>query len=302
MARKRTEATVEVETFRGDWFTISGPGQGDRGVELASEVQDFYDAPVSTIRNKHAFQKGSSYGGKRIEDRFPIFSVYVSGVTGDEWEELDSEWRKAWDYDQESKLWVETDSSRRWLSVSLFEEPKVDMEYDPHGELRVKATMATVAGDPFWYEEDEPKKWINPIDTTDGSISTGTLRVSNPTDQEIWLKYTVQAYPGAVYTLPDFSFGSDRKEMAVQHAARTIDLPPLLPGEHLRVDTDDSTTQVESSLDTQVYLRMQGLRFHYPIPPYTPPTDLPVAVTGAPAGVGVQVRMPRPWSRPWGLH
>jgi len=302
MARKRTEATVEVETFRGDWFTISGPGQGDRGVELASEVQDFYDAPVTTIRNKHAFQKGSSYGGKRIEDRFPIFSVYVSGATGDEWEELDSEWRKAWDYDHESKLWVETDNSRRWLSVSLFEEPKVDMEYDPHGELRVKATMATVAGDPFWYEEDATDEWINPTDTTNGSTSNGMLRVSNPTDQEIWLKYVVQAYPGAEYTLPDFSFGSDRREMAGPHANRTITLPPLIAGEHLRVDTDETTTQVESNIDTQVYLRMDGIRFMYPIPPYTPPTDLPVSVTGAPAGVGVQVRMPRPWSRPWGLH
>ncbi|MGV9744586.1 phage tail protein [Rhodococcus zopfii] len=302
MARKRTEALVEVETFRGDTFTISGPGQGDRGVELASKIEDFYDTPVSTIRNKHAFQKGSSYGGKRIEDRFPVFSVWIAGQSGEEWEELDSEWAKGWDYDYESKLWIETDSSRRWLSLSLFENPEVDMEYDPHGELCAKATMRTVAGDPFWYEEDATAQWINPIDTTGGAVSNGTLRVSNPTNQEIWLKYVVQAYPGAKYTLPDFSFGSDRKEMAVPHAARTLTLPPLLAGEHLRVDTDDTTTQVESNIDTQVYLRMAGLRFLYPIPPYTLPTDLPVSVTGAPAGVGIKVRMPRPWSRPWGLH
>ena len=79
-------------------------------------------------------------------------------------------------------------------------------------------------------------------------------------------------------------------------------MPPLIAGEHLRVDTDEDTTQVESNIDTQPYLRMGGVRFLYPIPPYTPPTELPVAVTGAPAGVGVQVRCPRVWGRPWGLQ
>lgn len=302
MVGKRTEALVEVETFRGEWFTISGPGQGDRGVELASEIDDLYDVPVETIRNSHAFQKGSSYGGKRIKHRIPVFGVWISGVSGGDWEELDSEWAKGWDYDEESKLWIETESSRRSLSLSLYQQPKVDLEYDPHGELCAKVVMTTVAGDPYWYEADATATWVNPIDTTGGAVSHGVLPIENPTDQEIWLKYTVQAYPGAVYTLPDFSFGSDRKEMAVEHAARTITMPPLLAGEHLLVDTDDSTTQVESNIDTQIYLRMDCLRFLYPIPPYTPRTELPVSVTGAPAGVGVQVRMPRPWSRPWGLQ
>lgn len=303
MARKRTEALVQVEPFRGgEWFTISGPGQGDLGVELATEVQDLYDVPVETIRNAHAFQKGSSYGGKRIKHRIPIFGVHVLGESGSEWETLDSEWRKAWDYDNDSKLWIETDDSRRYLSLRLFEQPKVDLEFDPHGECTAQVTMTCVAGDPYWYEPDETVTWRSTTDTTDGSTFTDSVLVSNPTSEEIWLKYVVQAHPGAIYTLPDFSFGDDREERAEIDADRVFELPALIAGEHLVVDTDPTTTQVESNIDTAPYLRTNGKQFVYPIPAYTPPTPLPISVTGAPAGVGVQVRMPRPWSRPWGLH
>lgn len=302
MPRKRTEALVQVETFRGEWFTISGPGQGDRGVELSTKVEDLYDVPVETIRNSHAFQKGSSYGGKRIKHRIPVFGVDIVGETGSEWELLDSEWAKGWDYDHESKLWVETESSRRYLSLSLFEQPKIDLEFDPHGELYAQVMMTCVAGDPYWYEPDETAQWVSTTDTTGGGTASGDVTVHNPTNQEIWLKWVLQAYPGAIYSLPDFSFGDDREERAVIDANRVIQMPALIAGEHLLVDSDPDTTQVESNIDTAVYLRMGGVRFAYPIPPYTPPTSLPVSVTKAPAGVGVQVRMPRPWSRPWGLQ
>ncbi|CCW14599.1 hypothetical protein [Rhodococcus aetherivorans] len=302
MPRKRTEALVQVETFRGEWFTISGPGQGDRGVELSTKVEDLYDVPVETIRNSHAFQKGSSYGGKRIKHRIPVFGVDIVGENGSEWELLDSEWAKGWDYDNESKLWIETESSRRCLSLSLFEQPKVDLEFDPHGELYAQVTMTCVAGDPYWYEPDDTAVWVSTTDTTGGGTASGDVTVHNPTNQEIWLKWVLQAYPGAIYSLPDFSFGDDREERAVIDANRIIQMPALIAGEHLLVDSDPDTTQVESNIDTAVYLRMGGVRFAYPIPPYTPPTSLPVSVTKAPAGVGVQVRMPRPWSRPWGLQ
>ncbi len=45
---------------------------------------------------------------------------------------------------------------------------------------------------------------------------------------------------------------------------------------------------------------MNGQRFCYPLPGATPETKIPVSVTGAPVGAGVQVRCPRPWPRPWG--
>ena len=75
-------------------------------------------------------------------------------------------------------------------------------------------------------------------------------------------------------------------------------LPPLLAGEHLLVNTDESPKfgQFNSSLDTQFYIRMKGKSFLYPIPAGTRKTMLPIGVQYAPAGVGVKIRTPKMWT------
>lgn len=59
---------------------------------------------------------------------------------------------------------------------------------------------------------------------------------------------------------------------------------------------------VRSFSNTNIAGRTNGKRLVYKVPPYTPPTEIPVYVTGASPGAGVQLRMPRLWSRPWGLE
>lgn len=140
------------------------------------------------------------------------------------------------------------------------------------------------------------------VNTT--ALEVGSVIVSNPTNNEIWLKWVAQAgNTGVVWTLPDYSWGDDRFNRATLDASRMIIMPPLNNGENIVVDSDEMTLagQVVSSLDTMVYVRMSGVEFLYPIGPYTPPTTMPVAVSGAQIGNGVQVRCPRTWSRPWGL-
>jgi hypothetical protein len=295
-------ATVELEGVNGNWFTLSGPGMGEQGAYLGTEVDGFYDAPVKTIHNSHAFQTGSTYGGKRNLQRDLVFGIWITDDNGESWESNDSEWRKAWSYDRDAKLWITTETSRRYLKVKLAEQPQVQMEHDPRLIGSQKVVMTCVANDPWWYEPDVTATWIAPTDTQGGSTVTGTVSVSNPTDVPIWLKWVIQA-PGKP-TLPDFSFGDDRYERATIDAARQVVMPTLQAGEHILVDTDEEAIngQVNSSTDTAVYMRMNGVTFCYPVPPYTPATALPVAMSKAPAGVGIQVRQPRPWSRPWGLH
>lgn len=147
------------------------------------------------------------------------------------------------------------------------------------------------------------------VDTTRGP-EIGSLIVSNPTNCEQWLKFVAQAgNAGIVWTLPDYSWGDTRFDtVATKHsvldATRMIIMPPLILSEHIVVDTDEMTIagQVVSDLDTEVYLRMNGVEFLYPIPPYTQPTTMPISVTGAQAGNLVEVRCPLSWSRPWGLE
>lgn len=286
-----------------DWFTLLGLNKWDRGVGLGEDPDMFGDEPTETIWNQHAYQIGSTFGGIRINHKDVLFDALIKDTTDASWEVNDSEWRKAWSYKKDSKLWVTSPdgTSRRHLPLRLFENPKFVPKRDPHVDSFGVVEMHCRAGKPRWLEPDVTAEWISNTDTSGGAWNTGTVAVSNPTDTEVWLKWTLQAYPGAIYRLPDFSFGDDRYERGVADASRQIVMPALIAGEHLKVDTDEESEQVASDLDTEVWLRMNGVTFCYPIPPYTTKTLLPVGVKNAPAGVGVQVRIPRTWSRPWGL-
>lgn len=144
-----------------------------------------------------------------------------------------------------------------------------------------------------------------PTSNTSVKSEVGHVTVMNPTNCEQWIKWVAQAgNAGIIWTLPDYSWNDDRFDRANDDASRMIIMPALISGEHIVVDTDEMTMagQVVSTIDTAVYLRMNGVQYLYPIPAYTPPTVVPVAVTGAQIGNGVQVRCPLSWTRPWGLE
>lgn len=299
------DSIIEYESPKGEWFTLHGKGDGDRGVMLDESPEGLYEEPTEAIWNSHAFQIGADFGGIRINKRDVDFGVHVVATEGRTWQENYSDWVRSWSFKKCGNLWLDTGVTRRRLPVQLSSEPVLAPDVDPLGVEYGRVAMHATAGYPRWIEDDFISKWVSPQDTLNGSTVTGYVEVSNPTDTECWLKWELQAYPGAKYTLPDFSFGDDRHERAETDAAKLIQLPPLEAGEHLSIDTNESAKdgQFNSSTDTQFYIRMKGKSFCYPIPPDTPKTRLPVAVSGAPAGVGLRVRCPREWSSslvlPW---
>jgi hypothetical protein len=68
------------------------------------------------------------------------------------------------------------------------------------------------------------------------------------------------------------------------------------------IDTDPRVEQVSSDTGSQVWSRMNGVRFRHPIPAYTKSKDFEITVSGAAQGQLVTLRLPRPWTRPWGLE
>lgn len=74
------------------------------------------------------------------------------------------------------------------------------------------------------------------------------------------------------------------------------------PAENAIIDTDPRVEQVVSESGSQLWSRMNGVRFRHPIPPYTPSGKFDIEVSGARPGQMVTLRLPRPWSRPWGLE
>jgi hypothetical protein len=75
-----------------------------------------------------------------------------------------------------------------------------------------------------------------------------------------------------------------------------------LPAENAIIDTDPRVEQVVSESGSQLWGRMNGVRFRHPIPPYTSSGRFEVTVSGARPGQMVTLRLPRPWTRPWGLE
>ena len=293
-------ASIALTGVDGSRWTLSGDGMGREGVELATNPSGLYDAPVTTIWTQSAFQIGSSPAGYRINRRDLVFNVNIFQMPGRAWELVDSMWRKAWAYDQDSTLTITTDYGARSLALRLTEQPEFKPIHDPHLKQWGQVTMSCTAGNPWWVEADVTDPWVSGIDTTGGQIASGSVTVSNPTDQPMWLKWVCSA-PGR-WTLPDFSFGSNSQRRALADAARAIILPLTTTGQDLTVDTDPMEEMIVSADGSQIWALMNGVSFLYAVPPWTPPTVLPVKVTGAPAGASVMVVQPRNWSRPWGLQ
>ncbi|WP_280485351.1 phage tail protein [Nocardia cyriacigeorgica] len=299
-----SDLLVEVETWQGEWFTLYGAGQGDRGVVLGERpIGLLSDEPMESIWNSHAFQTGASFGGIRIDKKDVMIGAEIIPTENESWHENYSGWKDAWSATRDNKLWVTTPESRRFLLCRKAKAPGFDPERDPFVRQHSRVDTFLTAGDPRWKEPDQPLKWVNDIDTTDvsgGEVwSFHDFWVSNPTDYPLWPMWELQAYEGAKWRLPDYSFGSDLYERADLDANRTIQMPALIAGEHVRVDTTDEGEQVVSSIDTQIYQRMAGVRFLYPIPAKTKkPVKLTVGVTRVPAGVGIRLVLRRNWSSP----
>ncbi|ALA06469.1 minor tail protein [Rhodococcus phage WC1] len=287
------ETEVKLEGVNGKVVNLAGPLAGDQGIYLASGITGLYDPKVKVIYEEPANYPGARYLTHRILKRDVIFKVEIlgDGIGSNSWKHRDSEWARMWDYAEPAKLTVTTEDGPRTLGLQLSENIDVDLTYDPIGQPVHAAVMSTVGYDPFWYSEPDSYKW-NPT----GADQTYRISVldPNPTDQPIWPEWVATA-PGK-WTITDYSWQND------DLANRRIELPTLTIGEDVLVKTDPRQRQVTSANKTNVWARMGGVRFRHPIPKYTLGLhEFEVRFEGDPTGAELQLRLPRPWSRPWGL-
>ncbi|QHB41209.1 minor tail protein [Mycobacterium phage Chupacabra] len=454
------DTLVQLEGVNGEWFTLAGPGEGDRGVYLGTDVKGLYDPPVKVVYEEPGNYPGSRYLNHRILRRDITFGVEIlndAAIGPNSWLSRESEWRKAWAFDRDCKLYVTTpDSGTRYLKLRLGESPEVSWFTDPRGNRINRTVMVCIAGDPFWYQDDVVYTATTQTDTTfdpnplpwpwpQEALPTETLTITvdpsdgkgglNPTDQVAWLKWILpgsteapaEPYipgipwlgapnsPATIWTVPDYSFedpklanrrirmpgligglrtsevqiisivpnanggsfrlrreaGSpltsniaynasasvveDRLEAILGagnvkvtggptllsphqpwRVAFTGDLAgepqPLLvaesaltdsdgdsgtnpyvlvsrategataPPENAVIDTDPRVEQVSSENGSQLWARMNGVRFRHPVPPWTKSKTFELTVSGAVPGQMVVLRIPRAWTRPWGLE
>ncbi|OZC50513.1 hypothetical protein CH289_15925 [Rhodococcus sp. RS1C4] len=306
---RKSKTVIEYESPDGQWFTLTGPNAGDRGVILTSDIENFYDVGMESIWNETAFGRGARFGGHRVPARRMKFSVDISDYNGLDWETNDSEWGKAWAIDRPGKLWVTKRRSRRWLTAQLEKELLTKFLDDPEQTQGEGCIVSTISGDPYWYSDPLRYKWTSPTSTLalDATTETGykqntdlLRRVRNNSCIETWPVWQIIA-PG-IPTVPDWSFGDNRENRAVEDAHRNVELAELVAGEHLRIDTDRAAWggMYNTASKTPYSYRMRMIQFCYPFPKGMGPIDLPVSFSKAPAGVSIELIVPQPWPRPWG--
>jgi hypothetical protein len=144
----------------------------------------------------------------------------------------------------------------------------------------------------------------------------------NPTDQYVWVKYGLPAstsqipqfpwpFPPGIaipwerapftqFILPDRKWEEDEEGPADPN--RRVKTPGLIIGEDCVLDTDPREEQFTSASGSPVWARTNGVRWRYAVPPYTRDFDFQIDVSGCAPGQMITLRIPRPWSRPWGLE
>ncbi|AVP41874.1 minor tail protein [Mycobacterium phage Jsquared] len=334
-----TDTIVELEGVNGERFNLT---TGDQGVYLATDVEGcFYDPPVKVVVEEPGNYPGARYLSHRALKRDIVFGVVILNDAKQgprSWLSRDSEWRKAWAFNRTCKLYVTTpDSGTRYLKLALFESPTVKMDTDPRGKPLEVTVMSCIAYDPFWYEDDvvfsaktktdtrfDPSFWTPPWPWEELPKETLRIKVGreqgglNPTDQYIFPKWTVpgstekvpnfpwpfppnvpipwETAPFTQFVIPDYSFEDE------EFRNRRLKLPGLIYGENCVIDTDRREEQIASESGSQVWARMNGVRFRNSIPPYTEEAEFVIDASGCAPGQVVTLRLPRPWSRCWGLE
>jgi hypothetical protein len=305
----------QVRIVKGDTvFHVHGDQAGAEGVWLAKgQVEGIYDAPVKTTWKTGAFQVGSKQKANKWVHRDMMLGFHVIDTAFSSYAVNDAEFRKIFDYEEDfwdddyqpTTIEIETEMSGvRKLDVLMYETPKFEAETDPTKQQYGNLILMLRAGQPMWYETHDTMSghWEDSFSALTATGS-GNVTVYNPTDQIMRHKWILTQ---AVWELPDYQWTGEvgLRAPGGAQASRTVDdieVTALNGG--AVVDLDGTELLFRDANDTNILGQLAGQFFNFPIPPYTPPTDLPVSYTGAPGG-GAMVRLvqPRMWSRPWGLE
>lgn len=219
------DTLVRLKGVNGVWFNLTdgtfeeedGTVLGTSGIYLATDVSGIFDPPVKAVYEEPGNFPGARYLNHRILRRDVVFGVEILNDEKDgpehSWARRDSIWRRAWSFTEDAELHITTpESGTRYLKLRMFESPSVEMVTNPRGRVINLTKMVTVAGDPFWYEDDVVYPAVTTTDTTfdpnplpwpwpQEDLPTETLTITvpnaNPTDQILWPKWTL---PGS--TLP----------------------------------------------------------------------------------------------------
>lgn len=303
---------IRLHGVDGSVWDIEGPDAGAQGVWILPKPKQFWDTPAVTywIKSGGALER---YQGYSFKTRKPLFGLVAAADDPLEHRDIDSELRIAlgmYDPTFEVEAIALPDGTSRRLRMRLWKDPEafetLDFEgYDPAlfgaGSMMVSAACEM----PHWFGPPAVASWTNP--TTVGAGQTNSdwiLHPGNPGDVPVFARWYLNA-PAKQWRIPDPSWGQKRPgagEVVPEDAQRQYTVTELFAGE----DVDLNSHPDEEFMRTVTgglgpWMRSKGRTLIYPVKPHTPPTLMPISVTGAPAGVTATIEVDRWYSRPVGV-
>lgn len=283
-----TPANIQIIGVDGQKWNVSGELMGLEGVELDVSPEGLHsEAPFKTIWQQSAYQEGVTYLGNTIEPLDLVMGFNIYGDEGRSWEYVEERFFNSFSPEEPATIVYTSASGRRTLDVTLLEKTKTAVKNDPRLMEYSKMVLTLRAAFPFWKGETRTNTVVFPSGT-----GTNTVTVYNPTDRPLYLQWACTA-PGR-WTLPDYSFKRDAQ------SERKITTPTLTEGQDLTIDTYPRTETYTAADGSNIAGRFFGVDFLHPVPPRTPPTELPVSVENGGANAEVMVRMVEYWKRPHG--
>jgi hypothetical protein len=267
------------------------------------------DAPVKTIWHKTMF--GQAMSGMEWDRREGVFTLNVGHDEAldperdpDEWHDLYSEIRSAFSFTEDTKVIYGSADGDRILYIRLLEKPKPFSTHSFEGKdpklWAFGSLVVTFACEfPFYLG---PSDWFEWQFEGTGQFWT-RLPFFNPSDVPIWPYYQVSS--GAMWHIPDFSWGNDEYGRGQDDLGKVVRTPFLRPGEACDIYTRPDIDTYQSENDSPVGLRSNGRDFEYPIPPgegvgsdESDPgaTFMATQVDGA---AGLRMELPRWYSSPY---
>lgn len=305
-------ALVELFGVDGSHHVLSG--EGVENIYLGTSPQGLYDSPVETTYKSGAFEIGGKLTKVTRRYRSLMLPIAAYAYDPEEWAEADSQIRKCFDYEIDpwdpnanpAIIRITTDrSGPRELGVFMSESPVMEMETDPHGYEHSVLPVPLIAPEPDWKSPAEVSS-ATFADTSGQQMVT----ISNPTPLPMMHTWII-AGVGTV-ALPDFSWTGPKygrvpgvdQATGKDHSERMLTIE-VLPedGGGITAEVDRMKIPFRNVVNSmRPTAASRGNRLLYKVPPYTPPTQVPVWVTGAQPGLTVSCVQPRLWTRPWGTE
>jgi hypothetical protein len=301
---------VAIRIRHGDAvFHVHGEHAGFEGVTLGQgQVDGIYEAPTKTTYKAGAFQIGSTYKSHKFLHRDMNLGFNITETVSNLFEWNESLFQQIFTYALDrwsldpvkTVIEVETElSGVRHIDVLKYQEPDFSSASDPLMNQYGNPIMKLRAADPMWYEDDVTTQY-----TSGATSASGFILIENPTDQIMYHKWILTP---ATWTLPDRQWIGDpgRRTTGGAQGGRVLDNIVITAANGGAVgDLDRQELMWRDLNNTNLLGQLGGAKILvYPIPPYTPPTQLPISYSAAPAGGAMaQLVQPRRWSRPWGLE